>query len=83
VSSLLDFVDLAPQPAYKEDGGLVDIGSTAYKNKALKAHWEALDTIYVDLPRGPCTTVPNVPHETITWTREEMRALSLKLLEGL
>jgi hypothetical protein len=72
---------LTPQPAYTEEGGLSDIGSTAYRKKALARHWGALDTIYVEFARGPCVSVPAVPRETITWTSEGMRELTLRLLE--
>jgi hypothetical protein len=71
---------LTPALPYQEEGSLGDIGSVKHKKRALERYWDALDTIYVELPRSPCTSVPNVPRETITWTREEMRELSERLL---
>ena len=51
---------LTPQKPYKAEGGISDIGSRAYEKRLRQARWEALDTIYVELPRTSVRTYPTL-----------------------
>lgn len=71
---------LTPQPPYREEGGLSDIGSAKYNKRELERRWEALDTIYVELPPQPVTFTPVYQDPPCEYTLQELRELAERML---
>ena len=66
-----------------ESGSLAQMGSVAFAKKARMAYWEALETVYMELPPQPIGYSPVVCTAPLApFNRETNNALIERCLKG-